>query len=500
MTYTRKAIRGTLITFIGIFLAAFLTYITRIILARSLKPADYGLFFAVFIFISYFEMFRDFGLNAALVKYIAEFKVKKREDLIKSSLASAFIIQLVSAMVLVIFLFLISDFLAINYFKDLRAGLLIKILSLFLVFNVFDDIQRKIVHGHHKMHMLALLEFGRNSFILILSILFLSMGLSVLAPTYAYIFSPILTALIFIPIIIRSFNFFNAKWAITKKLIKKMFLFGIPSIFATFADKIIAFADILILTFFVGLTTNVSMEKVGIYNVVIPTALLLLYFARGIALVMMPLSSELWVKKEKEKLSDGLGRLHKYSLIIVIPVALVMISFSKLYLEFFFGKEYSPGALALQIILIGTIFFTLAKINNTVIQNIGKPKIVAKIIGFAALLNILLNFLLIPIYGIVGAAIATTITYIFAWIVSNYQIKRIVKTNIQWTNLIKLFISGIIFVVIVFLIKRLLTINVYLEFIVILIVASLIYTYLIVWPLRIISIQEIKNLIKIAKN
>ncbi len=496
-SYTKKAIRGTTITFIGIVIAAFFTYITRIILARALTPSEYGLFFAVFVFLTFFELFRDFGLNSALVKYIAEFNVKKKQSLIKSSLISVFFIQLFGSIAIVTVLFLLSDYLAVNYFTSPSASFILRVLSLFLVFNIFDDILRKIVHGYHKMHMLALIELSRNFSVLVFVIIFLKFNLRALAPTYSYVISPVLVALIFAPIIIRRFSFFKEKFKLQKKLIKKLFVFGVPSIFATFSEKIIAYADVLILTFFISISSIVTLDKIGAYNVVLPTAMLLLYFARAISLVLMPLSSELWAKKEYSKLSDGLSRLHKYSLLIVIPAALTLISFSRLYIGVFFGKEYAAGTVALQIILVGVIFFTLAKINNTVIQNIGKPKIVAKIVGLAAILNIIINIILIPIYGIAGAAIATSLTYIFAWVFSNHYAKKLMNAKVPWADLLKLFIAGIAFVAVIFYVKKILMVNVYLEFLITVGIASAVYL-LIVFLLKAVTIKEIKGLIRLA--
>ena len=497
--YTKKAIKGTIITFIGIFSAAFFAYLTRVILARSLSPSDYGLFFAIFVFLSFIEFFKDFGTNAALVKYIAEFKVQKKYNLIKSSLVITFLFQFSISLVLVIILFYFSDHLALNFFKNQNASLIIKLLSLVFIFNIFDNLLRKIVHGYNKMHLLALLEFFRNLFIFIFIFIFLKAGFKIMAPTYSYIISPILVFLIFSFIAIRFFISIKTKIKLNLNLFKKLLFFGIPSIFASFSDQIIAFADVLILTFFIGKVGMITLDKIGIYNVVLPTALLILYFGRSIALVMMPLSSELWAKKEYAILAGGVARLHKYILIIVVPVALTIFSFSRLYLHFFFGDQYASGAIALQLIIIGTIFFTLAKINNTVIQNTGKPKIVAIIIAAAAALNIIINFILIPLYGIEGAAIATSLTYIFAWLVSNHQIKKLIKTKIQWGNLSKIFFSGILFVLAVFFIKNILIINPYLEFIITLAIAGIIYISLI-FLLKIITIKEIKNLINIAKS
>ena len=73
--YAKKAVYGASIIFFMNILAAVISYITRIVLARELGPYNYGLFYSVFTFVAFFLFFRDLGLNTALVKHIPEFAV-----------------------------------------------------------------------------------------------------------------------------------------------------------------------------------------------------------------------------------------------------------------------------------------------------------------------------------------------------------------------------------------------------------------------------------------
>ena len=114
---------------------------------------------------------------------------------------------------------------------------------------------------------------------------------------------------------------------------------------------------------------------------------------------MMPLGSELYAKKKHELLAEGMKRLQKYTFIVMVPIALGLFAFSKLFIKIFFGNDFIPGSSAMKVLLIGVIFFAVAKINNSVIAGIGKPEVVAKTILIAAIVNIIAIPILSSIVG-----------------------------------------------------------------------------------------------------
>ena len=83
--YTKKLVSGSAFLFLMLILAAIIGYFIRVVLARNLSPSEYGLFYAVFAFVSFFLFFRDLGLNQAIAKYIPEFKIKGKYNEIRKS-------------------------------------------------------------------------------------------------------------------------------------------------------------------------------------------------------------------------------------------------------------------------------------------------------------------------------------------------------------------------------------------------------------------------------
>ena len=83
---------------------------------------------------------------------------------------------------------------------------------------------------------------------------------------------------------------------------------------------------------------------------------------------------------------------------------------------------------------IGTLFYGITKSVGSIFASVGKITLVYKIPLFSAISNVILNFVLIPIYGINGGAIATTISLIVSTALMVYFMKSLVdiKINFIW--------------------------------------------------------------------
>ena len=120
-TYTKFAVKGVITILIISILAAFLCYLVRVILAKNLSLEEFGLFYAIFAFLGMFGIFKSFGFDKALVKFIPEFMHKKEDNFIKSSIIYVALIQIITNSIIILVVYLLSDFLASYYFKNSQA-------------------------------------------------------------------------------------------------------------------------------------------------------------------------------------------------------------------------------------------------------------------------------------------------------------------------------------------------------------------------------------------
>src|SRR3989338_8734466 len=109
VNYTKFAIKGAITIFIISILAVFLGYLVRFLLARNLTVEDFGLFYAVFAFLSLIGFFRSLGLDFSLIKFIPEFQYKSKNDFIKSSIMYVWLVQLITNSIIIAVIYLFSN-------------------------------------------------------------------------------------------------------------------------------------------------------------------------------------------------------------------------------------------------------------------------------------------------------------------------------------------------------------------------------------------------------
>lgn len=491
MAYVQKAVRGASVVFLMTLLAGVISYGTRIILARHLGPEDYGLFTSVFTFVALFLFFRDLGLGQALVKYIATYKIAEKYHELKTAIVSVLAIQLASSGFVSILFIALSNFLAVYYFKDPRAKLILMILMGYVFTSVLFTLAKQILNGLQENVLYSVMEPLKNLIILLLTILFFSWGFGISAAALPYLLVCPLIFLLFAPIILQKFSFFQYKIVSFKENSKALVQFGLPVLATDVGGRIIGYIDTLMLTYMRTLT------EVGVYNVVLPTAVFFILVSRAISSVIFPMTSELVFRKDYSRLRTGIGLLHRYTFIIAIPLVFTLFAFSSLFIELFFGKEYLAGALAFQILLVGVILFMVAGINNTIIAGMGEPQAVTKIIFAAAILNVVVNLVIIPTFGITGAAFATSLSYTLVLILSTRHLTRKIGMKFPWKQWAALILPATMYVVAILTVQSLWRWNVWAGAVLAILAGLLLYG-LTLYLFELIDLTEVKYYIKIA--
>ena len=169
-------------------------------------------------------------------------------------------------------------------------------------------------------------------------------------------------------------------------------------------------------------------EETGYYSAALTVAALSSFVFTAIVDSMRPTIFE--SKNQSEtKFENRLTLL--YSIVIYLSLAqcLVMTVLANLIIHILYGAQYMPAASALQIGVWYTTFSYLGMVRNIWILAENKQKYLWQINLSGALANVVLNYLLIPIMGINGAALASLITQFFTNVIVGYIIKPIRKNN-----------------------------------------------------------------------
>lgn len=150
-----------------------------------------------------------------------------------------------------------------------------------------------------------------------------------------------------------------------------------------------------------------SPEDVGIYRVATQGSLLVSFGLTAIGMVVMPYFAKYYASNEMDKFQRLATFGARAMLLMAVPVAIFFFVYGGQLLSYVFGEEYKTAYVPLVILSFAHIIHAGFGIVGPLLNMTGNEKLTAKGISIAAICNILLNIILIPIYGVPGAAVAT---------------------------------------------------------------------------------------------
>ena len=168
--------------------------------------------------------------------------------------------------------------------------------------------------------------------------------------------------------------------------------------------------------------------------------------------------------------------------------------FAKDILLIFYGADYVVGSPALKILAIAIIFYSVHLINSSVFTGIGSPQTHTRIVIAGGLLNIVLNYFLIPVYGIVGAAIGTAVAY---FVMNSVGIILLKKRNLMtppYWEWFKTLLLTLLFLGVTSYLNWNITLGLFIKIPLILVVSGSAYV-LFLFLLKLVSVNEVKDLI-----
>ncbi|MBI3190344.1 flippase [archaeon] len=482
-TYSERIAKGTFAVLILGLIGTILGYALRIYLAHNLSIAEFGLFYSVLAFLSFFGAFKDLGLSSAIVKLIPEFQVKKQMSSIKTIMKTSISVQVIIGVIISASLFFLADLISVSFFHNAAAKIVIQILSIefFLGFSVL----KAIINGIQKIKLYSVIEPVRIIFIFAFLGVFIKLGAQ--GAALSYLSSAILINVsLAVYIVMKIYRpYFKSKE--NPAVIGTFLKFGLIMFAGTIASMLISTTDTLMVTFFL------SLKDVALYQAAMPTAQLLIVFSSAIGVVMLPVASEMWSSNKKKILGTAASLILKFLFVCIIPFVLIFVTFPEIILNIFFGSSYIDASPLLQILSVGMIFYGLYAVMFTMIIGIGKPKTATKIVVYTAVLNFILNLALINIIGITGAAISAIISYLTAMILSYRVLRKHFTIDFNVMDIVKIFLCGAVATFVIFLIKDILATELIIEAVISLVIGFAVYSVLVLLS-RTVKKSDIKML------
>lgn len=236
----------------------------------------------------------------------------------------------------------------------------------------------------------------------LLSVLLVGLGWGVAAAGYAYIVSAAVTVIVALLLFGRLFEIRGPY----RTNFREMLSFSAPLVFSELSGTLLTRADTLMLGFF---RTN---AEVGYYAAAYPLAGGLSLFLGAFGFMYLPIISRLESEDRLDEANDTYKLTTKWGYLLTFPAFLLLFTFPDDVLGIVFQPEYEVAALTLSILCVGKLSSVATGQCTETLSALGRTKVIFLINGAALALNLGMNIVLIPQYGLVGAAVAYAISSI----------------------------------------------------------------------------------------
>lgn len=164
----------------------------------------------------------------------------------------------------------------------------------------------------------------------------------------------------------------------------------------------------------------VDGETTGYYKAALQLAEYIWFVPIVLQTLLLHSTSALWSDGRADRITTIAARTTRYTLLLVTVMAIGLAVLADSFVPLYYGEEFTVAITPLLLLLPGTIGFALARPLQAISQGSGRLKTLIVATSGAAGLNLLLNGLFIPLFGMNGAAVATSVSYgsmflLFVW-------------------------------------------------------------------------------------
>jgi O-antigen/teichoic acid export membrane protein len=396
MPQRNSFLKSTLFVSFGRFVGLIFGFLFTPLLIRVLSKEEYGVFAAAFALFGIFKLVSTGGLFDSVRKHIAEAKTEGKQTTV---LSTGYLLGLVYSLVTIGLVYVI----AIRIFDPNQAHLLV-LFSVALVGVNLLDISKSAFHGRQQ-EQYAMLFHVLQRLIYLIAGVGLAVFYQVEGVIIGYIVSMYIAAVLGLVFVHRHFEGLIVRVSRTKEDFEPVAKYGAAQLVGGLAAGMLYKADILLIDYFLVSTATAA------YQAALVLAEFIWFIPRVVQTVVLQNVATHWSKGNIERINTNLSGAMKWTLLVLILVSIGLFGLADPFVVIYYGQDYANSATPLRILLLGTVLYGIARIFIPALQATGMIVYTELMTVIALVINIGLNWWLIPIHGIVGAAVATSVSY-----------------------------------------------------------------------------------------
>ncbi len=397
--------KSSLINFFFRVLGLVLNYIFTIAITRNFGAETFGYYNLAFVFLQFAVMLNLFGLDSTALKFISEYTSSPDSNKkVSVFYKKVFLFTTIFGLLITFFSYGLADYLAVAIFDKPEVAEHIQIISLAILPLALIKVNTNVLLGLKKVVQYSFLHNASIPAGAIIIILILYNNTEQFIPTISYSIATSVTAIISF-ILIALYGRISVKKGEGIKF-KKIIGTSYNMFLSSSALFIAGWVDIIMLGIFS------DAEALGIYGAASKVARVAILFIVSIGVISAREFAAHHANKNIQELKKSIYNASRLAFMFTTPLIVFLFVFMDPVLGLF-GEEFKEAKLCLAVLLISQYFNALTGPTDQILNMTDNQAILKNINFISIISNIGLNFILIPHYGILGAAIATGASNIF---------------------------------------------------------------------------------------
>ena len=427
-------------------------YASTVLITRFIGPELYGTFLLASSIIGIGVIFSRAGLDSGVLRFVALYKGQGDISRIKGIIVFSIRVTFLLSLIFGILLFFSSRFISVKVFNKPDLEIVIKLLAISLPFSTIASIWLNSIQAFqiikYKVYIQKLIQPTFRLFSLIVVFL---LGLRLFGVILVSVAASVLGFLL-------SFYYLKKIFPFYKKEItpifenKRLMQFSTPLFFEGFLNFVIGWTDVLMIGYFM------TFSNVGVYGAAMRVSALGVLILSAFNTIFAPMISELYGKGEMLEVEDLFKTVTKWIFSFSFPIFLLLVFFAEPIMSIF-GSAFVVGAPCLIILSIAQLVDSGVGSVGYMLMMTGRPKMNLLNSAILCVMNIGLNYLLIPKYGILGAAIATGTSIAIINLLRLGEVYYFLRIHPYKLSFLKPLFAGIISIVAIYLLRNLLHAN-----------------------------------------
>jgi len=413
--------RQSIVSLIWQIALTFIGFLSTIYFAHAVGASVLGGYFLFLAYLSIIDLIANGGFGEAAIKRISE---GEEQD----AYFSAFVV-LRSVFVTLVVVALIAFR---SYFVDLNEAGTFIWLILALIVGLFWWAVSSGIQGCGKIGIGATAVFINNISRIIVQVIAVFFGYGVAGLTGGFVVGMFVGSIV-------QLRFFDLRFVRFRWMhIKSLSTFSLWVFLISSGGIVFSNADTVMIGYYLG------NADVGVYRIVLQFTFMATFTTVALRSTLYPRVSR-WGKTDDTGLMEkSLSSAITYSLVLAIPVFVGGFLLGDKLLYYFYGAEYGEGYITMVVLFIVQIVNIFSSLFTAYLTAMDYLKNLFRITVVSVAANIVLNALLIPLIGILGAAVATLVTMGLNAVLAMWVLSKILMIRVEIDSLLNILKASVV--------------------------------------------------------